>query len=424
MAKRSEQKIRSVWRKEKIDAEKRVIRKVIEGFSEGSGSKKERLNFILKRIGELADDSRPLGQLRRFIYTLSALSHHLNFGGLSPSQVKNLATLATAILKTQGVRPIVSRLAFLFGDLHLILSQIHWRSGNQWEAAWQQQLALYLSSKTASAGKDENFESKGLQFLGAGVRAMRLGHASLALENFRRAEARGIFGDFAARIRVEAAKTARLSGNFAEAEQIVRETLLMPNLSEGNRRELDWEHKCQTAQKTGDIGPLVTSVLRGKSHHDVTYLLEAFFWTRIVASRDWIKRFPTIRKMAYDAALDLKSAGVSYQCARALEFCYDYAAPYTFRLERVGKALSLSQSLLTMDQQLLVWAAAVRWLSRGRSPFIAELVLHEYQALSLRLTRGNKTDALGLLSDVEADATSGEREKEPATSSFRLRKVS
>jgi len=172
----------AVWRRQNIE---RVKMSIVNSLSEYDGSPKMRLRKIWEQITHLNSEGSPSGRLDRFVYCLSALNHHLFYGGLSSYQIKRLGRVAGAILKIQGVKPSYGRLSFLYADLHSMLGQIQWRAGDQWTAAWNQQLAHHISTGSVTAKPE-------VQELISGMRALRLGHASLAIEYFEKAIVDGI----------------------------------------------------------------------------------------------------------------------------------------------------------------------------------------------------------------------------------------
>jgi len=104
--------------------------------------------------------------------------------------------------------------------------------------------------------------------------------------------------------------------------------------------------------------------------------------------------------LAKDSAVDFKTEGFFFTCVQTIERCYDYSIPYIRRLEALGRLLTELNKLPTIDKELLVWAAAVRWLSRSKARSLAALVLSEYHALSLRLSKGKMVDVFGLMEDI------------------------
>lgn len=141
-------------------------------------------------------------------------------------------------------------------------------------------------------------------------------------------------------------------------------------------------------------------MLIGKPHHDYGYILEAFLWSRVSSNRNWMDRFSTIRAVGHSLKLRARDYGLQYTCAIAIQRCYDAERPYLHRLRALGKALSKVSRLPTVDRELLVWAAATRWLARTKAYGLAAVTLAEYEGLSLRLTYGASTDSLGMMQDM------------------------
>ena len=392
MEKKGDKRKGAVWRKDNIEKEKAGIKRILDELADPKNSR-ERLHLALKRIADLIENHSPTGQLRRFIYTMSVLSQHLRHGGLTPAQIRTLADLAGAILKSQGIEPGSSKLSYLYGDLHLILSQIYWKAGEQWAAAWEQHLANYLSAHTVSA-------QKGIQSLGVGIRLLRLGHATLAVSVLEEAERQGLSDPWIIRGRLELVKALRLCGELVRAKEISEYTL-RAELRDEERTEFVWEGLCRDVQRTKDVEPIMVALLRGDVRGG-SYVLEAYLWSRVCSSRNWLSRFPTIRKWAGKRGLDVKPSDLFYRCAKTFEMCYDYETPYNVRLERLGRILSETQYLISFDKEILVWAAASRWLSRGRFRQTTLLVYGEYRARSLRLSDGRNPDAFGLLQDLQS----------------------
>jgi hypothetical protein len=313
---------------------------------------------------------------------MSALVHHERWGGMQSRQVEKIAEHAGGILKLQGIHQSSSRLGSLFADLHLVLSQIHRKSGEHWRAAWQQQMAERLQKKSDH------------QAHGAAIRALRLGHAQLAIPLFQKAAAsdnpltrhRALLGLI---------KCLRLAGEHIEAKRQI-DALSSDQLSEAGSTELAWEVACLNA---GAV-ELARSVKRGKPHFQGIYVLEAYLWARATEDRttiDWLSSLNTYRR---NKTLRIPYLGALDRIAQAIDHCYDNSFEFHLRLERLGETLNQVPLLLSVEQELLTWAAAARWLARHNAASQAALCLAQYAGLSLRLTGGASKDAMGLCGDM------------------------
>jgi hypothetical protein len=82
--------------------------------------------------------------------------------------------------------------------------------------------------------------------------------------------------------------------------------------------------------------------------------------------------------------------------AATLDRCYDSTIHINERLDQLGNTLAMVRKLVTVDKELLAWAAAVRWLKRARALDFASLAWAEYASLSMRLSGGAARDVLGV----------------------------
>jgi len=215
------------WKTSTFEKEQKKVRDALIAISEKST---ERLNYCLVRFQLLEGEQKAILQLRCYIYIIFALVHHEKYGGLSKRQIQRLSRTADAILKIQGIRTS-SKLAFLHGDLHLVLSQIARKEGGHWKAAWGQQVAVHLSHRSRRGGK-------GFEALAMAIRSLRLGHAQLAIQNLVEAERLDLPPQSLIRTRIEHIKALRLSQKLSQAKVIITKTLSLKALPKSNRLEL------------------------------------------------------------------------------------------------------------------------------------------------------------------------------------------
>jgi hypothetical protein len=324
---------------------------------------------------------------------MSALVEQARAGGLAATKVRGLATLAEGILRVQGVAGEGSRLAFLRRDLALVMAQIHRRAGRHWQSAWEQTLAARHAAQASDA-------SIGVDLVAAGRRLLRLGHARLALAKLDAASAFALTPRNRLGVAVARVQALRLAGRLDAAAAAIEAARASPSLPDEAPRELAWEALCVAAQRTGDVAPLVAASGRRGTHHESTYFLETFCWTKASPTRGRAGRLPMVRSAARTRSLGATKAGLFFRCALTLEDAYETEAPMSTRLANVGAMLGRSRALVSVDKELLVWAASARWLMRAHAPELAALALGEYETLSRRLTSGASADALGVAADM------------------------
>ena len=98
--------------------------------------------------------------------------------------------------------------------------------------------------------------------------------------------------------------------------------------------------------------------------------------------------------------LKLSRSGHIYESAKQLECCYDYDYPFDERLRRLGQIIANLNKLHSVDHELLVLAASIRWLTRSRHHYLVKLMLSEYQGRCLKITDGQNRDCLGVVTDI------------------------
>lgn len=390
MKKRAETK---AWTNQRIAETKAAVKAELD---EGAGEDPTaRLEMALKRLNDLETDTSPGGNLKRLVFIITALVQHERAGGLKPAQIRGLTRLAHVILKIHGIRPGFSSLSFLYGDLHLALSQIYRKQGQIWQSAWEQQLSMHLGRDAPAASN-----APGVSALSMGIRALRLGHTHIAVAELKEADRMGLPAHLRMRARLECHKALRLAGDYEEAKALASDSKSLSKVFPVEALELEWESLCRNAQQSGDVSPIVLSVLRGKPHNQASYVCEAFLWSRTVKSRTWLQRFKRARTMARNNTINPRDQGFLWEFVQVLESCYDTDYPILVRLEELGSIIARLNLLYTIDWELLAWATAARWLFRVNSRHLAALVLNEYQALSHRVTQRRSHDALCLLGDL------------------------
>jgi len=384
----------SRWHEELIlSAKDKIKQQLDQAFAPTNAH--PRLRFIQAEIRRLAAVYSPLGQLERFIYVVTALVHHQRYGGLKPRQVRQLIELGSAILQAQGIKPRSSRLSHLHAELHQITSQICRQEGSQWQAAWEQSYSNWL-------GQGHKGPEPGFAALGMANRALRLGHSRFAIAGFAEAEQLGLAPANFGRARLGRIKSLRLAGSLEQCLALAYLTRLDERLSDAASRELGWEETCANVQTTADLAPLRACVVRGKCHYESTYLIEAFLWSACSSRTNAREGMPKLSYIARDPRLKPQRLGFFYQFALQLERCYLTEMPLTVRIRQLGKLLAETGRLVSVDKELLAWAASARWLARSKSYALASLALNEYEALSLRLSNGTHHDSLGLMADMLA----------------------
>lgn len=380
------------WSNENIESEKSQIKKLLDGVSKDP---EDRLFYVLEQLTSLQDSTDPQILLRRYYLALNALLIHIQKGGLTESKVNGLIEMAHSILTAQRIEPFSSKLSFLYEELHMIRGQASRKDGQHWASAWEHQIAQLLP------GKHARIES-GIHHLIMGNRLFRLGYLSQALKSFEEAFLRKDFLNASqlAQVMLGRIKAHRLRGDYDEAMRCIEEFSKAESiLSDAMKLEIEWESMCLEICKTGDVKDILKSASSSGRHRDATYVVEAFFWKSVVKKAPSRFKIPAMRTIIKYEDMDTKSLGLFYKAAVALERCYDEDLPVVRKLENLRDILIRTSELITIDKELLVWAAAARWLHQVNYRGLENLALQEYKQLSKRLSDGKTEDSLGVLSD-------------------------
>lgn len=380
------------WRKHWIRDHQLAIKKDLDQVQAKLGVQ-ERLHAIIQKLRERESDFSSSGIIKRYVLCMSALVHHLRHGGLSPREIKRISEVASGLLRSRGIGTRRSQLAYLYGDLHQILAQIYQKAADYSRAGWHQTLAHSYSRAHTPEGNV-------MQSLAIGVRKARVGQTRDALALFCGVEKAETTLDQKARARMERARLLRLSGKRAEARELVMELLQWKDLPLLERREAEWELLCLNLATNGDFQPLFSACQRRGTHHGAIYILEAFFWSRIIPEREFLERFSSVGGVAWNMKEALRASGPFFTFAQLLTECYDVEIPLAIRVQKLEAVVIGRRRVTTLEKELQLLAAFARFLLRSKAHDIAAYFLSEYRALSLTVSEGKNEDALGVMGDV------------------------
>lgn len=379
---------RHQWTENLIDAIKAQVKADLDHVEKNEGTE-QRLLHASKMVQQLEQDTSSEGYLRRFIYIISALLHHERFGGLNPQQIDRLAEIAEATLRVQGIQPERSKLAFLYGELHLALGQIARKMGHHWRAAWEHLVSTHLTKESQPGGM-------AFQNLVMANRSLRLGMGKLAVEKYVDAEKGHLIPSAREKARLGRIKALRLSSRESEAKELLEETERGLELSVEGALELDWERASLEVQHSGSLDAIFTRVKKNGTHRKAIYVLEEFVRARTYEGDNWIRLSPRLRTILRDKELKVLETGFLYTACFELERIEDRNVPASIGFAKLGSVLDNSWRFLSIDTELFFWVAAVRWLNSNDCANLARLALERYSSMCLALSDGTNKDTLRL----------------------------
>lgn len=373
-----------MWTEKTVESCKQEIKSELDQ-AEAQHGLEHREKLIQDRIAELESSTSESDLLTLYIYLVSSLVLHVRIQNLSAKVIKKTIHLATSILQAQGIKENTSRLSFLHGELHSIWSQIEWQNGHHWQAAWQQFLGYQVT-------RDAHSKVHHFQQLTMSNRALRLGHIETALEGYFKAQDH-LSGELADQCYVNTIKSLRLSDQQKEAQDKIS-SLQALELSPSLRNELAWENHVYAYLDKQDLSPMLKSIKKGEPHHQTSYIIEACLWSMIPPSKSWMQKTPSLENLKRKKELRPEKGDIFYLAAKTINDCYDSDIPLHRRLNSLGEILAQQHLQINIDKELLIWAAAYRWLIRSRNQTLLSLIEKEYASLCLKLSSGVNHDLL------------------------------
>lgn len=382
---------RAEWQIKNINDVKKEIKQLLDAAMAEGGVRK-RFEKIMRGIRESESSIEPRDLLFLYIYIVSALIHHKNWGGLNNQQIKKLVSLGYSILQMQNIQPETSILGFLYGELHMALSQIYRTNGDHFAATWEQQVSHQVSKKRPPGG--ESYQS-----LAKAIRAFRLGHIQRALEEYMTIVDGSLTRTQREMARIGRVRCWRLLKKYDECLHHV-DLWSREDASGRFVNELHWERLCVTASSDQDLAPMMEAVQRKGSHYQAVYILESYFWAMSWPQRKWISRLAKVSTVARNKKLQAKDSGFFLKAALCLEECSDSNIPLVVRIKALGNILKESNQFLAIDREMLFFVASSRWLAKSHSPTLAATVLGEYEGASFKISRGQSNDSLNVAADL------------------------
>lgn len=387
------------WQSKQVEAARLALQKRLDvALEQGIAA---RLAYALEQIVLIEQEPFTAeSQLERLLFIISALAHHARWGGLSDRDANELHNLAEAILLTHGVDKCTSTLSVLWGELFVAKSQILRLQGKTFASMWEQHLA-HLVSRRSPVG------TPAFHSLAAGLRALRLGMLDVAVTALSRAEAGALPDRNREQARLARIQALRLSGREGEAQELLTAMLKNPETSPVAARDAAWEGFVLKAVATGELEPMMQAISARGQHRHATFLLEGFLWARSVKARQYEERtqgIRTIRKACGELLTRTEAFKISFEACRNLDDAYDPDRPLAMRVKAVGASLGETERLPSLDKELLVRAAAFRWLLRAKQLEFAAFVFASYESRCLQLSAGRSRDVMGLMRDIDAEA--------------------
>jgi hypothetical protein len=130
------------------------------------------------------------------------------------------------------------------------------------------------------------------------------------------------------------------------------------------------------------------------------YEIEAKLWTWAAKDRRWMDSLPQIKSILARPDGEASVRNPFYKWANQFEELLDSKIPYPDRLRNAGELFQATESLVSIDKQILALSCLARFLARNRSYDFAALVRGRLQQLSVSISAGMRQDCTGLVLDL------------------------
>lgn len=329
-----------------------------------------------------------------FCAALLILQIDLQDDYLNAGKRRRLYELVEAILKVQGI-DADSRLGFLASQLKQIKALDAVRQGRPWLALFDQVLAWQTGRRSHHA------RLHALTCLTTGLRALRLGLSELALESLLIAEQGGLDDSAFILARITRIQTLRLSQDYGAAQQLVSETRQSLHLNQEAALELSWEEAIIAGIVGGEDSwrDLFNLCRRGRSHYEVTYLLEAHLWARVMPSLKYLEILPKLATVKSNAGARVTRNirfSLLIDVLNCLETIYEPGIQTAIKLPAVASVSDRLSNLPGIDRELLATLGLARWAFRQNLHLLGKILLAAYGKLSQSLSGGRSADVLAL----------------------------
>jgi hypothetical protein len=387
-----------IWSIKVVQSIQVEIKAVIAAEMERSGAEGTSafMRGEIQRLGSSSDLEAPL---RRLVYCISSLYHHRRHDCLKPSEVRSIYDLATAILRASGIKPAKSRVAFLFGDLHQVMTQIMLMEGRYWESALELARAHRFGEVSAT-------DSEQQRSFAMGIRLERLGMLHDALATYDQIDASRLLPQNATNWLVRRLRLYRLLGRAQRHADLVNGYENSEN--QDIRREVLYEKTIADCIKTGEFRSLFNLVRKGGTHYQMGYILETRFWLASIKTREFLKELPTVLQLSRRIELNEQMDNLLIPISRLLDQVIDDDFSNNSRLDSMIAVLAKATTLPTFEQELLAMMTISRAASRRNFQDLSSLVANRYRFMCRAASNGQSDDLIGLLADLAPTAQSEE----------------
>ncbi len=357
-----------------------------ENVPENATVASDRIEFIKNSLHSKISIETRDQQIEKYNYLMELLFLHEHFNLLSEKEVQTCFDMASTLIKLIGAYSKKNSMSFKYAELFHMRSKIENNAHDHWGSYWSSLLETYCLPQVED----------GEQYLALGVRSMRLFQGELASKYYTISLKLGLPDQYRDYFEIQRIRCYYLTNQLSDAETAINREGVRHQ-----RSELTWCKSIIEAIKFQDISFMKRLCSKGGDCYYWQNILVFYGWALSVKTRRWIADLVPVYSLRRRKNLEFNAHDMYFKAIGVLQECYDFERPFIQRLEKLGTILKDVTRYESEEQELLIWAAATRWLWRSRAREFAKACLCQYRQRSLNLSQGICDDILQVVKDIQ-----------------------
>ena len=349
---------------------------------------KKRVQFAIERIEELMEQPSQENQLISFVHVLEAIRSLSKTSNPKVETINQYVDYAHSILKLQCIHQSKSRLSFLHSEVKNLEAQALARIGRQFSAAWTSIESLRSLRRQHSKNPDQGITT---------IRSViRLGSIQYAKQLLDKHFARSLTNHYP--VAYLRAKCSLLEGNLDLARTQLAE--LAATTVRSRSLQIDWDLLIIEALENKCSRPLQRAIKKGKPHYAPNFILEALLISFALNDKNHNFSRYDVSKLRRRKGINFKD---QFHLKKVIQIFQTHYSEETnndgefFAGEQLLNAYLNRNKMPTIEQELFLTAAMFNLLKNNRRQDLSNLLLADYDALSLKLTSGRTRRIFNLL---------------------------
>lgn len=348
----------------------------------------DRIEFIKNSLNHKSNIETREDQIEKYNYLMELLHLHEHYKLLTDKEVQSCFDMASNLIKLVGSYSRKNSMGIKYSELYSMRSKIEHNNHQNWRSYWSSLLTSYTTPQA----------DDGEQHLILALRSMRLFQGELAERYYDLANHLGIPEPYLDYYQIQRIRFFYLTYQVDKAAAAIHQELKKKTSS-----ELIWHKSIVAAIVEMDLTAMRSLCMKGGRCYNSQNILLFYGWALSIKSRKWVSGLVPVHSLRRRKAIEFNINDMYFKSIAVLQECYDFERPLIQRLEKLGNILDDVSLIESEEQELLVWAGAIRWLWRTRAKDFAKACLTQYHQRCLSISHGRSHDVLNLMKDIKLD---------------------